>query len=111
MSRSEARAPGAGADLAGPAIVLFGAGNGVFSIARGALPLALFGAEGYATTMGRLAMPALVAAAISPTLAAALLAEKGPEILAALMAAAALANVGLVALLHGAHRRAAASRL
>ena len=31
------------------ALVLYGAGIGIESIARGTLPLALFGAKGYAT--------------------------------------------------------------
>ncbi len=94
-----------GAAPAGIALVLFGAGNGIFSIARGTLPLALFGADGYATTMGRLALPALVAAALSPALAAALLAENGPEALVAAIAAAGLANVGVVGLLNLVQRR------
>ena len=44
-----------GVPLVGAAIFLYAAGNGIFSIARGALPLALFGAERYALIMGRLA--------------------------------------------------------
>lgn len=56
--------------LAGVALVLFGAGNGLFSIARGALPLAIFGPERYARIMGRLARPALLAQAAAPVLGA-----------------------------------------
>ena len=41
-------------------LVLYGAGVGVNSIARGTVPLALFGSDGYATLMGRLAMPMLL---------------------------------------------------
>jgi hypothetical protein len=41
------------------ALVLYGAGNGIYSIARESLPLALFGAASYAVLMGRLAMPSL----------------------------------------------------
>jgi hypothetical protein len=56
--------------FAAAGIVLYGAGGGIRSIARGTLPLALFGREGYATLMGRIAMPSQVAHAMSPTLGA-----------------------------------------
>ncbi|MFZ0505278.1 MAG: hypothetical protein WAM44_16280, partial [Chthoniobacterales bacterium] len=48
------------------ALVFHGAGMGVMSIARGTVPLALLGADGYAVLMGRLAAPSLLAQAISP---------------------------------------------
>ncbi len=44
--------------------------NGIMTINRGTLPLALFGPEGYARTLGWLAVPVLVAQAIAPTLTA-----------------------------------------
>ena len=34
--------------------MMFGAANGLITITRGALPLALFGADGYGRTMGRI---------------------------------------------------------
>jgi hypothetical protein len=37
-------------------IITFGAGAGISYIVRGTLPLALFGAAGYATLMGKLAL-------------------------------------------------------
>ena len=40
--------------LAAAFAVMFGAANGLITITRGALPLALFGAEGYGRTMGRI---------------------------------------------------------
>ncbi|MDQ2803909.1 MAG: MFS transporter, partial [Pseudomonadota bacterium] len=52
-------------------VILYGAGGGIRSIARGTLPLSLYGREGYATLMGRLAMPSLLAQAASPTIGAA----------------------------------------
>jgi hypothetical protein len=60
--------------LAGPVAALpfalaYGISNGILTISRGAVPLALFGAEGYAVLMGRLAMPVLLAQAVAPTLA------------------------------------------
>jgi MFS family permease len=55
----------------GPAIgfaVAYGMSNGVLTISRGTLPMHLFGAQGYATRLGRLALPPLLAQAIAPTL-------------------------------------------
>jgi predicted MFS family arabinose efflux permease len=52
------------------AIVVYGAGVGVSYIVRGTLPLALFGPTGYATLMGKLALPSLVAQALAPWAAA-----------------------------------------
>ncbi len=42
--------------VAAAGIVLYGAGSGIRSIVRGTVPLALFGAEGYAVLMGRLGL-------------------------------------------------------
>lgn len=67
--------------LAFISIALYGAGNGILTIARGTLPLALFGAEGYGSRMGLLARPVLVAQACGPILAALLLDTFGPELL------------------------------
>jgi MFS family permease len=50
--------------------VLYGMSNGIMTINRGTLPLALFGPNGYATVLGWLAVPVLVAQAVAPTLAA-----------------------------------------
>ena len=49
--------------------VSYGVSNGVLTISRGVLPLYLFGAEGYAARIGRLALPSLLTAAAAPTLA------------------------------------------
>jgi len=51
----------------------------LWSIARGAVPLALFGPHDYARTMGRLATPMLIAAAVAPLPGAYLIAEFGPR--------------------------------
>jgi MFS family permease len=67
---------GAG-ELIAAGLVLYGAGAGIRSIARGTVPLALFGREGYATLMGRLARPLMLAQAASPTLGALLMAGMG----------------------------------
>ena len=63
--------------LVAVALVLYGGGIGIESIARGTLPLALFGQESYAAIMGRLAMPSLVAQAASPSLGALLIRHFG----------------------------------
>jgi hypothetical protein len=81
------------------ALLCFGAGNGVFSIARGTVPLALFGASGYAVVMGRLAMPSLIAQAAAPTLGALVLDGFGAGGVLETLTLLALFNVGCVALL------------
>ena len=59
--------------IAAGGIVLYGCGSGLRSIARGSVPLAIFGRDGYATLMGRIAMPALIFQAAAPALGAVLL--------------------------------------
>jgi MFS family permease len=75
------------------ALVLYGAGNGIKTIVKGTLPLALFGSSGYAALLGRLAMPMLLAQAVAPTLVAVTLADSRPELLLAILTAVALLNV------------------
>ncbi|MCF4985167.1 MFS transporter [Pseudomonas syringae pv. syringae] len=71
--------------LAFISIALYGAGNGILTIARGTLPLALFGAEGYGCRMGLLARPVLVAQACGPILAAWVLDTFGPQLLLSML--------------------------
>jgi hypothetical protein len=47
--------------------LLMGASQGVITIVRGAVPLALFGARGYGAVLGVIATPILVVNAASPT--------------------------------------------
>jgi predicted MFS family arabinose efflux permease len=47
--------------------LLMGASQGVITIVRGAVPLALFGAEGYGRVLGLIAAPVLVVSALAPT--------------------------------------------
>ena len=59
--------------FAGPVLaplfaVLHGAGNGILTIAKGTLPLVLFGPQGYGLRQGWLMLPARVAQAMSPFL-------------------------------------------
>jgi hypothetical protein len=46
--------------------VLHGAGNGILTIAKGTLPLALFGAQGYGARQGLLMLPSRVTQAFAP---------------------------------------------
>ncbi|MGQ0512563.1 MAG: MFS transporter [Betaproteobacteria bacterium] len=48
--------------------LVMGASQGVITIVRGAVPLQLFGANGYGAVLGVLATPILIVHAISPTL-------------------------------------------
>lgn len=48
------------------ACLVYGAANGLVTIVRGSVPLALFGTAGYAGTLGRLAAPSLVSSALAP---------------------------------------------
>jgi len=79
--------------------VLFGMCNGLITIARGALPLALFGASGYGHLMGRIALPYLIMQAIAP-LVLAFVAERtsDPGMLAVVAAFALTAFAGLAAI-------------
>jgi MFS family permease len=88
-------------------LVLYGSGSGIRSIVRGTLPLALFGREGYATVIGRLAFPSLVAQAASPSLGALLLSHFGANgTFLALVAAALLNSVAVLAMAAVIPRRA-----
>ncbi len=48
--------------------ILHGAGNGILTIAKGTLPLVIFGAQGYGRRQGLLTLPARMAQASSPYL-------------------------------------------
>jgi predicted MFS family arabinose efflux permease len=77
------------------AIILYGAGNGVHTIARGALPLVLFDPQRYAAVMGRLAPPSLVVQAIAPALGAVLLENGGSVAMLGVLFAVAVLNLFL----------------
>ncbi|MEA2905979.1 MAG: hypothetical protein QOI12_3366 [Alphaproteobacteria bacterium] len=80
-------------------MVMFGMANGLITIARGTVPLALFGAAGYGALLGRIAGPFLMMQAIAP-LVLAYVAERASDT-AVLMVVAALASVacaGFIAL-------------
>ena len=80
-------------------LLFFGAGMGIMSIARGTVPLVVFGAPGYAVLMGQLAAPSSFAQAISPLLGALILESGGATEILFALSGVALVNVILVGLL------------
>jgi MFS family permease len=60
--------------------LLLGAAQGVITIVRGAVPLALFGAEGYGTVLGVIATPILLVNAFSPAIFALLVDHFGWQV-------------------------------
>jgi MFS family permease len=80
-------------------ILIYGGGYGIMWIARGTLPLALFGPKRYATLMGRLAFPSLIAQALAPLAGALLIEWYGAGATMAVLTGFAALNVGLIALL------------
>lgn len=73
--------------------LLFGGANGLVTITRGAVPLALFGASGYGRLMGRLAGPFLLMQAAAPLVMAFVIERTSDPV--ALATAAAFAAVAL----------------
>ena len=85
--------------IAAVAIVIYGSGVGIQSIARGTVPLVLYGKERYALVIGRLAMYALVAQSVSPTITAMLFEAVGVTDTLHILTALAATNIALVAVL------------
>jgi len=56
----------AGGPAAGAFAILFGMGNGILTIARGTLPLAIFGPKDYGYRLGLVGAPARMAQALAP---------------------------------------------
>ena len=83
---------------AAPFDILYGAGNGLFTIVRGTLPLVLFGTKNYGGRLGALNVPARLVGALAPLLFALGLARSEPWALGVLIAACLLALGCLFAL-------------
>ena len=86
------------------ALILYGAGNGIHTIARGALPLVIFDPRNYASIMGKLATPSLVVQAVAPSVGAVLLGF-GETVTLGVLLFVALSNVFLVGILAFTTRR------
>jgi predicted MFS family arabinose efflux permease len=74
-------------------LVLYGAGIGIKSIARGTVPLALFGAADYPLVIGKLAFASLLAQAAAPFAGAFLMERGGPN--TTLVVVAALSSIAV----------------
>ena len=83
----------AGFPLLALTILIYGGGYGIMWIARGTLPLALFGPDRYATLMGRLAFPSLIVQALAPSATALLIEQSGVDVTMATLTAFAALNV------------------
>ena len=86
-----------GSPAAIPFVLLHGAGNGMLTIARGTLPIALFGAAGYGLRTGLLAAPARILQGGAPLLFGLVL-DQGRSF-AALLLTGTLTGLSLLALL------------
>ncbi|MGE0283945.1 MAG: MFS transporter [Rhizobiaceae bacterium] len=82
------------------ALLFYGAGNGIMTIAKGTLPLVLFDSRDYALIMGRLATLPLLIQALAPSIGALLLDGGGSALMLAVLLAAAVANLGLTWVLY-----------
>jgi hypothetical protein len=89
----------AGFPLLAIVILIYGAGYGISWIARGTLPLALFGPERYPVLMGRLAFPSLIVQALAPAAGAFTIERFGVEATIAALTVLALVNVAAIAML------------
>ena len=96
---------GAGLMLVGGPIVaplfavFYGAGNGIITIARGTLPLALFGPHGFGRRVGILSLPARAAGAVAPLAVGLMVASIGTGTLW-VCAAMSLSAFAVLMLLH-----------
>jgi MFS family permease len=84
---------GLSAPVAAAFMVMFGVTNGLITIARGTVPLTLFGAAGYGRLIGRIAGPSLAMQAAAP-LVLAIVIERGSDS----FALAVVAGFALIAL-------------
>jgi hypothetical protein len=88
-----------GTSIPALALICYGAGNGIWSISRGTVPMALFAPPGYAVLMGKLVTPVLMAQALAPSFGAMLIDRMGTSSTLAWLSALALLNVIGVAVL------------
>lgn len=86
-------------------ILIYGGGYGVSWVARGTVPLALYGAQRYPVVIGRLAFPSLIVQAAAPAAGAWLIENTGADATLGILTAVATINVVLVGCLLLAARR------
>ena len=90
----------AGGGAAGVFAVFHGAGNGVLTISRGTLPLAIFGPQNYAYRLGIIGAPARMAQEAAPLAFSLLIDSMGSRVLI-ISSALSLAALGALFLLRG----------
>jgi predicted MFS family arabinose efflux permease len=86
----------AGGAASGAFAIFFGLGNGILTIARGTLPLAIFGPKNYGYRLGIIGAPARMAQAAAPLVFGLLIDTMGSRVL---IVSSALSLAALVALL------------
>lgn len=77
-------------------VILYGAGNGIASIAKGTVPLALFGPDRYAPIVGLVARPSLIAQALAPSVIALLIVQMSGTAAIGVLSLLAVTNIALV---------------
>lgn len=77
-------------------VVLYGCANGLITIVRGSLPLAVFGSRGYGELLGSVAGPALIMAAAAPALFAAIVRWGGVTLGLVVLAATSFAGFAAI---------------
>jgi MFS family permease len=85
-------------------VLLYGAGNGLLTIARGTVPLAVFGPEGYGQRTGLLGAPSRAAQAFAPLVFSFLL-DAGWQLALFTSAGLCLAALGALLCLHAARKQ------
>ena len=79
---------------------VYGAGNGLTTITRGTLPLALFDRATYGLVVGRLLMPSFIVSAAAPLVYAGVIERFGSQAALVLSAAVALLALAAAIVLH-----------
>lgn len=92
-----------GGSASGVFAVFHGAGNGILTIARGTLPLAIFGAENYGYRLGILGAPARISQAMAPLAFSLLIDQLGSRVLIVSSALSLMACAALCLLRKGSH--------
>ena len=91
--------------VAAACLMLYGAGNGIWSISRGTVPLALFGAKNFPRNMGQLARAAFLSQAVAPLAGAIAIERFGANASLGALAVLAAVNLALVLALASIARR------
>lgn len=102
---------GARLELAVAFTLLLGVSNGLVTIVKGAVPLALFGAHGYGTLLGLLATPQLLASALAPMAFAAIVDVAGYDAGVMVLLAVSLLSLAAMELMAWWHSRRPAARI